>query len=51
MAHEESVLSSFSLLGPTGLNMAIYKPNPQLQSMNITIIPHSWKPGRLNKEK
>jgi hypothetical protein len=32
MAHEESVLSSFSLLGPTGLNMAIYKPNPQLQS-------------------
>jgi len=35
MAHEESVLSSFSLLGSPGLNMAIYKPNPQLQSMNI----------------
>lgn len=28
--HEESVLSGFSLLSPTGLNMVIYKPNSQL---------------------
>jgi hypothetical protein len=51
MDHEESVLSSFSLLSPTGLNMADYKPNPQLQSMNTTIIPNSLKPKRLNKKK
>jgi hypothetical protein len=51
MDHEESVLSSLSLLSPAGLNTAIYKPNPQLQRMNTTIIPHSLKPKRLNKKK
>ncbi len=43
--------SPASLLSPTGLNMAIYKPNPQLQGMNTAIIPHSLKPKRLNKKK
>jgi hypothetical protein len=51
MDHEELIFSSFSLLSPTGLNMAIYKSNPQLLNMDPTIISHNLKPMKLDNEK